>query len=90
MTDLAYAFQMSERELRKQILQERNQGALICSGSSGYFIPATDKEIADFVQTKKKSIFSSWAAISPALAAMKIDTSQMTIAEFLALKKGQS
>lgn len=89
MSDLAFAFNLSERELRKQILTERNQGSLICSGSSGYYLPANEKEIADFIQMKKKSIFSSWSAIAPALAAMKIDPDQITIAEFLALKKEQ-
>lgn len=89
MCDLAYAFQMSERELRKQILAERNQGSLICSGSSGYFLPASDAEIDQFIATKKRYIFSSWSAIAPALRAQKIDTSQMTIAEFLQLKKEQ-
>lgn len=89
MSELAFAFNLSERELRKQILTERNQGALICSGSSGYYLPADDKEIDQFIQMKKKSIFSSWSAIAPALKAQKIDTSQMTIEQFLQLKKEQ-
>lgn len=87
MAELAAAFQCSERDIRQQILNERKAGFLICSGSAGYFLPANEKEIETFIATKKKFIFSSWAAISPALAAMKIDPDQMTITEFLEMKK---
>lgn len=42
----------SARDLQVMISRERDEGAVICSGSrSGYWLPANEKEIRNFIQT---------------------------------------
>lgn len=42
----------SARELQDRISREREAGAVICSGAgSGYWLPANEKEVRDFIRT---------------------------------------
>lgn len=51
---------VNDRQLRKMILNERESGLLIMSnaGKGGYYLPATESEIDDFIRMNEKQAFT--------------------------------
>lgn len=62
----------SSRELQQYIARERNQGALICSGSGrGYWRPKNQQEIKDFIRTMEARALNTLNATISAKQALK-------------------
>lgn len=57
---LCQKLKISERHLRQLILQEREKGLLIMSNSrrGGYYLPANEKEIDDFIRMNERQAMS--------------------------------
>ena len=71
MADLARIAQVPERALRREILQARANGELICSSDKGYFLPADNSEIAAFVAERKAAIRSTNLSLKPFIKALR-------------------
>lgn len=56
------------RTLRKYIMQERQNGAVILSNArtGGYYIPSTPEELDEFIRMQKGQIFSRFRSIKSA------------------------
>lgn len=59
---------INARTLRKYIMLERQNGAVILSNAKtgGYYIPSTPEELDEFVQMQKGQIFSRFRSIKSA------------------------
>lgn len=61
----------SARDLQQRIAQERNEGAIICSGSKkGYWLPKNRAEIEEFckvMDNRAKNIFNATRSAKRAL-----------------------
>lgn len=59
---------INARTLRKYIMLERQNGAVILSNAKtgGYYIPSTPEELDEFVQMQKSQIFSRFRSIKSA------------------------
>lgn len=55
-----------ERALRAQVAISRQAGQLICSGGTGYYIPATRAEVEDFVLRMEAQAKSTFAVLRTA------------------------
>lgn len=74
----------STRELRKDIAKSRAAGQVIASSSKGgYFIPATDAELEQFVATMRKKAISTFLAIRSARQLLKENKQQMNLEDFI-------
>lgn len=74
---LASVLRIDQRRLRKQIAEERQDGALICSSVKGYFRPAKREEIQKYMNCMKKRAKHSFIAIRSARRALnEIDGQQ--------------
>lgn len=51
VTELARHFNCTNDELRRRVRAERREGALICSGDEGYWIPETEDDLRGFVHS---------------------------------------
>lgn len=71
MADLARITNLQERVLRREILQARANGELICSSDSGYFLPESLDEIRAFVMERKAAIRSTQLSLKPFLKALR-------------------
>lgn len=56
------------RVLRKKIMQERQNGAVILTNpsSGGYYRPTTESELDEYIQMQKSQIFSRFRSIRSA------------------------
>ena len=71
---------ISTRELQQRIADERNRGALICSGSGkGYWRPKDREEIRQFVRTMNARALNTLKAAKSARAALKAPAGQQDI-----------
>ena len=71
---------ISTRELQQRIADERNRGALICSGSGkGYWRPKDREEIRQFVRTMNARALNTLKAAKSARAALKVPAGQQVI-----------
>lgn len=67
------------RQLRKAIAEERKDGALILSTSTGgYYLPANEAEIEEYVKFRSKEAYATFRALKPATRALKADLDQIT------------
>lgn len=63
----------SARELQQRIAYEREQGAIICSGSGrGYWRPKDRQEIQEFVHTMNARALNTLKAVKSAKRALKV------------------
>lgn len=70
----------SARELQQRIAWEREQGAIICSGSGrGYWIPKNRQEIQDFVKTMDARALNTLKAARSAKRALRVPDGQQTM-----------
>lgn len=70
----------SARELQQRIADERNRGALICSGSGrGYWRPKDRQEIREFVKTMNARALNTLRATKSAKAVLKVPAGQQAI-----------
>ena len=85
-TNLLSVLGMSERELVKQIHNERKAGALILSTTTdggGYFLPANDAELKAYIKSMENRAANTFVAIRSARAALKEDAGQLTFSDVL-------
>ncbi len=84
---LAVIANVTPRELRRLIMDERKRGALILyqpGGRGGYFLPSLDeeqaqREVAEFYHTQAARCRNGFAAIAPAGRFLKIPAGQLKI-----------
>lgn len=70
----------SVRELRQRIASEREQGAIICSGSGkGYWRPKDRQEIEQFIKTMKARALNTLKVIRSARQVLKVPEGQQSI-----------
>lgn len=71
---------VSVRELQQRIADERNRGALICSGSGkGYWQPKDREEIRQFVRTMNARALNTLKAAKSAREVLKVPAGQQSI-----------
>ena len=70
LQDLAAAVNLSDRAVKKEILNARLKGELILSSDRGYFLPADPDEIRQYVIKRKAYIKTAGAALRPFLKAL--------------------
>ena len=68
--DLAAAVNLPERTVHREILNARLSGELILSSERGYFLPADQDEIREYVIKRKAYIKTAGAALRPFLKAL--------------------
>ena len=70
----------SARELQQRIAYEREQGAIICSGSGrGYWRPKDRQEIQEFVHTMNARALNTLKAVKSAKRALKVPEGQQSM-----------
>ena len=70
----------SARDLQQRIANERNHGAIICSGSGrGYWKPKDRQEIQEFVKTMDARALNTLRAAKSARAVLKVPAGQQAI-----------
>lgn len=70
----------SARDLQQRIANERNHGAVICSGSGrGYWKPKDRQEIQEFVKTMDARALNTLRAAKSARAVLKVPAGQQAI-----------
>lgn len=57
---------LDRRQIRTKVSRERAAGVVICSNGKGYFLPATEDEVAAFVNRMQKGIRSHTTAMNAA------------------------
>ena len=65
-TTLAKILGCNEREITISINALRKQGAFICSGNNGFWLPANDEDIKYFVRQMRGRITDMEKALKPA------------------------
>ena len=71
---------MSVRHLQQRIAQDREEGAIICSGSKqGYWLPKNRKEIEEFCATMDKRAKNIFNATKSARRALNMPEGQQYI-----------
>ena len=70
LQDLAAAVNIPERAVKREILNARLSGELILSSDRGYFFPADQDEIREYVIKRKAFIKTAGAALRPFLKAL--------------------
>lgn len=70
LSALSAMLKISERALRKEILEARISGKLILSSDSGYFLPSGEDELKAYVIKRKACIKTSSAALKPFIKAI--------------------
>ena len=70
LPDLSVAVNLSERAVKKEILNARLSGELILSSDRGYFLPANQDEISEYVIKRKAGIKTAGAALRPFIRAL--------------------
>lgn len=63
MAALARALDITERDVRKAILQARMAGSIIAGTGSGYFIPDTDEELLTYYRIAKARGLTTLASL---------------------------
>lgn len=70
--ELCVELHCNERQLRKMVADERNQGFIICSQTNGgYFLPKSKKELEQFVKSLNKQAISILKAIQGAKKSLR-------------------
>lgn len=64
--DLQKILDTDKRGVSAQIQRARMDGAVICSGNGGYYLPQDDEEIRDFYNDMRSRCLSLLTAIKPA------------------------
>ena len=64
--DLQKILNTDKRGVSLQIQRARMNGAVICSGNGGYYLPQNDEEIRDFYNDMRARCLSLLTAIKPA------------------------
>ena len=84
---------LSERDLVRQVHNERKAGALILSTTAnggGYYLPANKAEINDYVKSMENRAVNTFIAIRAARAALKENDAQLTVLGFLTENDNQN
>lgn len=63
MSDLSKLTDLSSSDVRQQVLNARKVGVLICSGEKGYYFPADEGELKDYVFGRRKYIKTAEIAL---------------------------
>ena len=81
--DLAYRVGLkSTRALRAEIAKARAEGQLICSSTKGgYYLPATRKELQDFIKTMEGHAKGVYRALKTARETMRQIEGQLSLTE---------
>lgn len=61
----------TSRELRQRIEAERRQGAVIASGNNGYYRPATQEELIEYIRRTRSMIKSLDASLQSAVDSLR-------------------
>lgn len=70
LSDLSAAINISERAVKMEILNARLKGELILSSDRGYFLPADEDEIREYVIKRKAFIKTAGKALRPFVKAL--------------------
>ena len=71
LSDLSAAAGIPERSAKREILEARIKGHLICSNEDGYFFAETADDLRDYVRSRQASIKTSRSALVPFLKALR-------------------
>ncbi len=69
---------LSERQVQAAILQARADGAPICSGIHGYFLPESADEAAGYCREQYKRIKSGFIALKPVKEYVRSEADRQT------------
>lgn len=70
--DIARIANIPERAVRREVDEARiNRGKLIIGDESGYYFPATESDITEYVNRRKASIRTSRKALAPFIKALR-------------------
>lgn len=72
----------SKRELTQQVAKEREEGAIICSttsGNGGYFLPKSREEIREFVNSMDRRAKNTFKAVKNARKILNETDGQMNM-----------
>ena len=69
--DLQRLLKTDCRGVSHQIQKARLNGALICSGNAGYYLPADQEEVKEFYNIMRARCLSLLTALKPAAAYLK-------------------
>lgn len=87
MRELAFLLGFeSTRSLQADIARSRDAGQVILSSSSskgGYYLPANDEEIAEFVAVLRSRAISIFKAIRSAKMSLENDSGQMSLQDMV-------
>lgn len=68
---ILFGFSLTDRDLRKCIETMRRAGIIIASSSKGYYLPATRKELEEYIKRTEKAARSIFATLKYARRALK-------------------
>ena len=71
LSDLSAAAGIPERSVKREVLEARINGHLICSDENGYFLAETADDLRDYVRSRQASIKTSRSALVPFLKALR-------------------
>lgn len=71
LEQLARATGLTERAVKREVLNDRLSGSLIVSGPSGYYIATDIEDIREFVIVRKSYIKTAAEALRPFVEAVK-------------------
>ncbi|MGF6990064.1 hypothetical protein M2150_001307 [Lachnospiraceae bacterium PM6-15] len=82
--ELMQALQCSERELRAIVSRERQNGAIICSATTGgYFKPSTREELKEFCRGLESQAITMFKALRSARKILKETEGQISFGKGL-------
>ena len=71
MRNTADMLNMSERELRRAIMNARKSGEIIASCNNGYYIPTTKEELQEYYNLAQRRQKSTAVSIAPVRRRLK-------------------
>ena len=71
LADLSQITNLPERAVQKEVLEARLNGELIISDESGYYLPADEEEIRQYVIRRKAHIATATKALKPFLKVIR-------------------
>lgn len=70
MFDLSLILEVDERTVRSMVMADRINGAVICSGDSGYFLPVYAEDVIQWISRQEAALKSKSKTLKSARAAL--------------------
>lgn len=77
------------RQLQQDIAKSRDAGQIILSSTTGgYYMPANDDEVAEFIAVLRSRAINTFKALKSATKYLKTDTKQLSLDDFIGIDGG--